>query len=490
MFLRRVLWIRRAVFIFRASYMKGSKRYKGFHVLVRLFVSSIVLLIISPNLFSALIGWDGLGMISYLLVVFYGSSKAFNSGIITALSNRVGDILLLSRLGVVATAGSRDFFFFSGYGSWGRYLLLVGVGATTKRAQVPFSAWLPAAIAAPTPVSALVHSSTLVTAGVYLLIRHEVLLGVCKNYLIGVSLVTTWAARLMALFETDIKKIVALSTLRQLGLIITIVRVGQKELAFLHLLAHAFFKAMTFIATGAVIHSNSGFQDIRWGNTFRHFFLGFRAIRIASLRLAGVPFISAFFTKELLIEYMMLRSSPLWLLTLFFRSISLSAGYRVRLLYLILLKFPGLEVVSYRKDEDLKVLTAIFLLVIPSGLGGWCFARGAATTLWAGESYFIRKIVVLSLVFLGGGLGIVSPFRAYFRHLMWGLRSLSSKLRKRRKYPLQLVLTRERGICSRIVPSELRQVGLKIELLLPRGRGISFLGAVLPFLVLRAVLVF
>lgn len=124
-------------------------------------------------------------------MIFYGRAKAFNSGMITALSNRVGDILLLSSLGVIRVAGSSDFFFLSGYGEYKAYLAIVLVASTTKSAQVPFSAWLPAAIAAPTPVSALVHSSTLVTAGAYLIIRHERLLRSCKSYLLYTSLITT-----------------------------------------------------------------------------------------------------------------------------------------------------------------------------------------------------------------------------------------------------------------------------------------------------------
>ena len=170
-----------SVIIFSQSYMRPEKFFGRFLMLVVSFIRSIFLLILSPNIISLLLGWDGLGVTSYLLVIFYQRSKSFNAGILTALTNRLGDVGLLSRLALISYYGDWTFVFYNRSSvSYSRIVVLIIIlSACTKRAQIPFSAWLPAAIAAPTPVSALVHSSTLVTAGVYLLIRINILIIFC-----------------------------------------------------------------------------------------------------------------------------------------------------------------------------------------------------------------------------------------------------------------------------------------------------------------------
>ncbi len=173
-FLSIVMLISGFISNYSVYYMEGDKDYLRFFLILLLFVSSMVFLIIRPNLVSLLLGWDGLGLTSYALVIYYQNRSSNNSGIITVLSNRVGDAALLVAIGWCLTYGSYNFLFFSSMESL--VFFMVVLGAMTKRAQLPFSAWLPAAMAAPTPVSALVHSSTLVTAGVYLVIRFRGLL--------------------------------------------------------------------------------------------------------------------------------------------------------------------------------------------------------------------------------------------------------------------------------------------------------------------------
>jgi len=172
-FLVRVLLISARVIMFRYSYISTSARNRGFHLTVLLFVLSMVLLILRPNLITLILGWDGLGVTSFFLVIFYKSNKAFNAGLLTGLSNRVGDALILISFVVGLSYSRFSLVVFSSERICPglRAVLIFALAIFTKRAQVPFSAWLPAAIAAPTPVSALVHSSTLVTAGVYVLIR-------------------------------------------------------------------------------------------------------------------------------------------------------------------------------------------------------------------------------------------------------------------------------------------------------------------------------
>lgn len=209
---------------------------------------------------------------------------------------------------------------------------LVVMAAATKRAQIPFSAWLPAAMAAPTPVSALVHSSTLVTAGVYLLIRMSHWLGEggwLGLVLLGGSLTITMAG-VSALFEPDIKKIVALSTLSQLGLIIRAVGAGLWGAAFIHLLAHAYFKALLFIAVGNIIHLSDDFQDMRKGalSPGSSVTYGFRAL--ANLRLCGLPFLSGFFSKDFILERSATANSPSLGLMALYLGVALTAAYSTR----------------------------------------------------------------------------------------------------------------------------------------------------------------
>ena len=248
LFLITVRIITRAVFLFSLSYMAEDKYFYRFHCLLFLFVLRIFFLILRPNLVRLLLGWDGLGLTSYLLVIYYGSRKAYNSGILTALTNRLGDAFLLVAIGYLVVYGNWNFWFYANSLTPLARALLIILTATTKSAQIPFSAWLPAAIAAPTPVSALVHSSTLVTAGVYLLIRHREFWGsrVIGNYLLTAGVLTIVMARVRALFERDLKKMVALSTLRQLGVIVLRLGLGAFLARFFHLLRHAFLKLYYF----------------------------------------------------------------------------------------------------------------------------------------------------------------------------------------------------------------------------------------------------
>lgn len=216
------------------------------------------------------LGWDGLGLISFVLVIYYQRDKALGAGLVTALINRVGDVLMLARISLLRESGYWELWGLSlEEGVVGLVLVMVAVLSITKRAQIPFSYWLPAAIIAPTPVSALVHSSTLVTAGVYLMVR--LLIGVgelqvggfVRSLLLVVSLLTNVMAGISACFEVDLKKIVALSTLRQLGIIVMALAMGYYSLAFFHLITHALFKSLMFIRVGRVIHLFGDSQDLR-----------------------------------------------------------------------------------------------------------------------------------------------------------------------------------------------------------------------------------
>lgn len=331
-----VIIISRAVLIFSSSYMSQDAFFTRFHFLVYAFVASMLLLIFSPNLLRVLLGWDGLGVTSFLLVVYYQRDKANRAGILTAMTNRVGDIIILLAIALLVRAGSWNVFFCTDI-LYKNYLLLaflLTIRACTKRAQIPFSAWLPAAIAAPTPVSSLVHSSTLVTAGIYIMIRikgwlthrgamHLILfLGFCTTILAGVS----------ALLEIDIKKIIALSTLSQLGLIAIRLGRGLWTAAFVHLISHAFFKALIFITIGSCIHLSSDYQDLRKISLdyFSKMALGFNLC--ANLRLCGIPFTSGFYSKDWILERIMWRNYSWinYLITIL--AVALTSAYSSRLI--------------------------------------------------------------------------------------------------------------------------------------------------------------
>jgi NADH-ubiquinone oxidoreductase chain 5 len=214
--------------------------------------------------------------------------------------------------------------------------MLMIFAAITKRAQIPFSSWLPAAIAAPTPVSALVHSSTLVTAGVYLLIRFNVLLidTLEINILLLISGLTIFIAGLGANFEFDLKKIIALSTLSQLGLIIRVLCLGLRKLAFFHLLTHALFKALLFICAGAIIHNISNSQDIRdMGILSNYLPFTLVCLNVANLALCGFPFLAGFFSKDLILEIVLISNLNFITFFLFFFSTGLTVRYSLRLFY-------------------------------------------------------------------------------------------------------------------------------------------------------------
>jgi len=209
------------------------------------------------------------------------------------------------------------------------------VARITKRAQIPFSRWLPAAIAAPTPVRALVHSSTLVTAGVFLLIRFYPYLSSFRNfnkYILIISCLTIFIAGIRALVERDIKKIIALSTLRQLGVIMAAIGMGFPNLAFFHLITHALFKALLFVCAGTLIHLHHHRQDLRGiGNLIYQIPLTTSCLNLANMALCGLPFIAGFYSKDLIIEIVIYNNFNFIIIFLFIFATIITAGYSIRL---------------------------------------------------------------------------------------------------------------------------------------------------------------
>ena len=377
MFISFVLLISSLVIYYRKEYMSHDLDINRFILLVLLFVFSIIILIISPNLISILLGWDGLGLVSYCLVIYFQNVKSFNAGILTALSNRIGDVALLMAIAWILNYGRWNYIFYLDLIKRDFEIIIIGalviLAAITKRAQIPFSSWLPAAIAAPTPVSALVHSSTLVTAGVYLLIRFNVLLvdTWLGSFLLLIAGLTMFMAGLGANFEFDLKKIIALSTLRQLGLIIRILAIGFPKLAFFHLLTHALFKALLFICAGAIIHNMKDSQDIRLiGGLVYQIPLTSACLNVANLALCGMPFLAGFYSKDLILEIVSLSYVNIFSFFLFFFSTGLTVCYSFRLVFYCLTGDFNRNSLHPLSDEAWVIIKSMLGLLTITLIGG------------------------------------------------------------------------------------------------------------------------
>nr|AYM85019.1 NADH dehydrogenase subunit 5 [Petamella prosternalis] len=339
-FMSFVLIISSLVIYYSEDYMSGEKNMVRFIIIVLMFILSMAFLIISPNLISILLGWDGLGLVSYCLVIYYQNVKSYGAGMLTALSNRIGDVAILISIAWMLNFGSWNYIYYYDFISnsfeMKMITMLIVLAGMTKSAQIPFSSWLPAAMAAPTPVSALVHSSTLVTAGVYLLIRFSPMLD-CYNigwFLLLIGCLTMFMAGLGANFEFDLKKIIALSTLSQLGLMMSILSMGYPGLAFFHLLSHALFKALLFMCAGSMIHNLNDSQDIRFMGSIVNFMpLTSVCFNVSSLSLCGMPFLAGFYSKDLILEMVCLSWVNFLIFFLYFFSTGLTASYSFRLFY-------------------------------------------------------------------------------------------------------------------------------------------------------------
>nr|QBF44162.1 NADH dehydrogenase subunit 5 [Simulium quinquestriatum] len=377
MFMSLVLFISSLVIFYSKEYMAEDKTINRFIMIVLMFVMSMMLLIISPNLISILLGWDGLGLVSYCLVIYFQNEKSYNAGMLTALSNRIGDVAFLLAIAWMLNYGSWNYIFYIDLMKSDFCMMIIGglvvLAAMTKSAQIPFSSWLPAAMAAPTPVSALVHSSTLVTAGIYLLIRFNSLLvgNNLGSFLLLISGLTMFMAGLGANFEFDLKKIIALSTLSQLGLMMSILSMGFPKLAFFHLLTHAMFKALLFMCAGAIIHNMKNSQDIRFmGGLVFHMPLTVSCLNTANLALCGMPFLAGFYSKDLILEIVLLGNLNMFSFFLYFFSTGLTVCYSFRLVFFSLTGEFNKNSLHPLNDEAHTMIGGMLGLLLLAIIGG------------------------------------------------------------------------------------------------------------------------
>nr|YP_010616656.1 NADH dehydrogenase subunit 5 [Euthalia franciae]WAW79843.1 NADH dehydrogenase subunit 5 [Euthalia franciae] len=377
LFMMFVSLISSSVIYYSMSYMSSELNLNRFIILVLLFVFSMILLIISPNMVSIFLGWDGLGLVSYCLVIYYQNIKSYNAGMLTALSNRIGDVMILMLVSWMLNYGSWNYIFYLNFMSNDFSMKIIGVlvivAAMTKSAQIPFSSWLPAAMAAPTPVSALVHSSTLVTAGIYLLIRFNNLLVdmFFLKFLLLMSGLTMMMAGICANYEFDLKKIIALSTLSQLGLMMSILSMGFYDLAFFHLLTHAMFKALLFMCAGSIIHMMNDNQDIRMmGGISLYIPLTSLCMNISNLALCGIPFLAGFYSKDMILEMVSMSNLNIMIFYLYYFSTGLTMFYTIRLLLYLMVNDFNLLSIYNLYDEDYIMLKSMFILLFMSLISG------------------------------------------------------------------------------------------------------------------------
>nr|AVJ52456.1 NADH dehydrogenase subunit 5 [Odontoscelis lineola] len=444
-FMGCVLFISSLVIFYSSSYMSEDLYKVRFLYLVLLFVLSMVLLIISPNLVSILLGWDGLGLVSYCLVIYFQNYKSYSAGMLTVLTNRIGDVAILVTIAWFMNFGSWNYIYFLGLNyDWCIWIvLLLILAAFTKSAQIPFSSWLPAAMAAPTPVSALVHSSTLVTAGVYLLIRFsELVLSYDVSIFLMISCLTMFMSGLGANFEYDLKKIIALSTLSQLGLMMSSLFMGFPLLSYFHLLSHAFFKALLFLCAGLMIHCMSDSQDIRhMGYMIQHLPYTCACFCISNLSLCGFPFLSGFYSKDLVLEYMGMSFFNMFIYIVYFISVGLTACYTFRLIYYCISGNSGLFTFQGFFEDMYMMLSMIFLTFMAIMCGSilsWLLIPYPNLLLFPIECKLMPLLFVLGGSWLGyeasclstgdNLLGLIYNFLTSFMGSMWFMPYFSTLL--------------------------------------------------------------
>nr|QTA94001.1 NADH dehydrogenase subunit 5 [Eupristina koningsbergeri] len=364
MFIFVVMLISSMIMMYCNEYMSSDSNKVRFFYLVFFFVLSMLLMIVSPNMVSILIGWDGLGLISYMLVIYYNSVSSYKSGMLTVLMNRVGDVFILITISMMMIYGSWNYMNYN-FMNW-MILLFIMIAAFTKSAQFPFSSWLPAAMAAPTPVSSLVHSSTLVTAGIYLLVRFQYLFDNNDELLYYISvtgLITMMMAGILAIFEYDLKKIIAYSTLSQLGMMMMTYGIKSYDLVFFHLIIHAIFKSMMFMCSGVIIHNMNNSQDIRFmGNIKDMMPLTFMIMMVSSYSLCGVPFMSGFYSKDKILEVSLLSNLPMLNKMMLLFSIMLTVMYSFRMSSFLSVKVN--MSLPYKFCSDSKIMNMSMLILL------------------------------------------------------------------------------------------------------------------------------
>ncbi len=377
------------IHLYSVGYMHDDPGYGRYFTYLNLFIFSMLTLVLANNYLLMFVGWEGVGLCSYLLIGFWFEKKsAADAGKKAFIVNRIGDFGFILGLFIIFwQVGSLDFsivfakapeVFIVGSGLITAATLLLFLGATGKSAQIPLYIWLPDAMEGPTPVSALIHAATMVTAGVYMIARSNVLFMMAPTTLLVVAIIgiaTALLAATIALAQNDIKRVLAYSTISQLGYMFAACGVAAFAAGIFHLMTHAFFKALLFLGSGSVIHALAGQQDMRYmGGLKKHMPTTYITFLIATLAIAGIPGLSGFFSKDEILwkAFSSDYGSPwLWMVALF--TALMTAFYMFRLVFLT---FFGDERMDHHTKEHLhespKIMTVpLAVLAILSIIGGY-----------------------------------------------------------------------------------------------------------------------